>query len=118
FDVVVSGYLLRNVVDLPRALAEQYRVLRPGGRLVALDTTKPPRNLLSPFINFHMHTVIPLVGRVLTGEADAYTYLPDSTAAFLTAEDLAEHLRQAGFQQVGFHRRMFGTMAIHWGIKP
>ncbi len=115
FDVVVSGYLLRNVVDLPRALSEQRRVLRPGGRLVALDTTRPPRSLLSPFIQFHMHTVIPLVGRLLTGEADAYTYLPDSTAAFLTAEALAERLREAGFVQVGFRRRMFGTMAIHWG---
>lgn len=117
FDVVVSGYLLRNVVDLPRALAEQYRVLRPGGRIVALDTTRPPRNVLTPFINFHLHTVIPLVGRLLTGEADAYTYLPDSTAAFLTAEDLAAHLREAGFREVGFRRRMLGTMAIHWGTK-
>ncbi|GAB4521274.1 MAG: bifunctional demethylmenaquinone methyltransferase/2-methoxy-6-polyprenyl-1,4-benzoquinol methylase UbiE [Anaerolineales bacterium] len=117
FDVVVSGYLLRNVIDLPRALSEQYRVLRPGGRIVALDTTRPPKNLLSPFINFHMHTVIPLVGRILTGEADAYTYLPDSTAAFLTAEDLAARLQEAGFRSVGFHRRMLGTMAIHWGRK-
>jgi len=117
FDVVVSGYLLRNVVDLRRALAEQYRILRPGGRLVALDTTRPPQNLLTPFINFHLHTVIPLAGRLLTGEADAYTYLPDSTAAFLTAEALAARLQEAGFAQVGFRRRMLGTMAIHWGRK-
>ncbi len=117
FDAVVSGYLLRNVVDLPRALSEQYRVLKPGGRILSLDTTRPPRNLLTPFINFHMHTLIPLAGRLLTGEADAYTYLPDSTAAFLTAEALAGHLRNAGFREVGFRRRMFGTMAIHWGRK-
>ncbi len=117
FDAVVSGYLLRNVVDLPRALSEQYRVLKPGGRVLSLDTTRPPRNLLTPFINFHMHTLIPLAGRLLTGEADAYTYLPDSTAAFLTAEALADHLRNAGFREVGFRRRMFGTMAIHWGVR-
>ncbi len=117
FDVLVSGYLLRNVVDLPRALAEQYRVLKPGGRILSLDTTRPPRNLLAPFIDFHLHTLIPLAGRLLTGEADAYTYLPDSTAAFLTAEDLAAAFRRAGFRETGFHRRMFGTMAIHWGRK-
>ncbi len=117
FDVVVSGYLLRNVVDLPRTLSEQYRILKPGGRIVSLDTTRPPRNLLTPFIDFHMHTLIPLAGRLLTGEGDAYTYLPDSTAAFLTAETLAEHLRETGFREVNFRRRMFGTMAIHWGMR-
>ena len=59
FDALVSGFLLRNVADLDRALAEQLRVLKPGGRWVALDTTRPRRNLLSPFIRFHMHRVIP-----------------------------------------------------------
>ena len=117
FDAVVSGYLLRNVSDLPQALAEQYRVLKPGGRLVALDTTRPPRSLLSPLINFHLHTVIPALGRLLTGEAEAYTYLPDSTRQFLSAEQLAVHLVQTGFRRVYFRRLMFGTMALHWGIK-
>jgi demethylmenaquinone methyltransferase/2-methoxy-6-polyprenyl-1,4-benzoquinol methylase len=117
FDAVVSGYLLRNVSDLPQALAEQYRVLKPGGRLVALDTTRPPRSLLSPLINFHLHTIIPALGRLLTGEAEAYTYLPDSTRQFLSAEQLAVHLVQTGFRRVCFRRLMFGTMALHWGIK-
>ena len=117
FDAVVSGYLLRNVSDLPQALGEQHRVIRPGGRLVALDTTRPPRNLLSPLINFHLHTVIPALGRLLTGEAEAYTYLPDSTQGFLSAEQLAARLAQTGFRQVGFRRLMFGTMALHWAIK-
>ena len=117
FDAVVSGYMLRNVSDLPQALGEQRRVLKPGGRLMALDTTRPPRSLLSPLINFHLHTVIPALGRLLTGEAEAYTYLPDSTQEFLSAEQLAARLVQAGFRQVGFRRLMFGTMAIHWGVK-
>jgi demethylmenaquinone methyltransferase/2-methoxy-6-polyprenyl-1,4-benzoquinol methylase len=117
FDAVVSGYLLRNVSDLPQALCEQRRVLKSGGRIVALDTTRPPRNILSPFINFHLHTVIPALGRLLTGDTEAYTYLPDSTQGFLSAEQLAARLVQAGFRQVGFRRLMFGTMAIHWGVK-
>jgi len=117
FDAVTSGYLMRNVIDVRRAWAEQYRVLRPGGRVVCLDTTPPPHNLLRPFINFHLHVVIPTLGRLIAGASDAYTYLPDSTENFLPAESLAERLRAAGFRAVGFRRLMFGTMAIHWGVK-
>lgn len=117
FDAVVSGYLLRNVIDLKTSLAEQWRVLKPGGWLVALDTTRPRRSLLTPFINFHLHTVIPWLGSLLTGQKEAYTYLPETTENFLFAEQLAERLIAAGFSQVGFRRYMFGTMAIHWGRK-
>lgn len=118
FDALVSGYLLRNVVDLQQALREQWRVLKPGGYWASLDTTRPGRNLFSPFISFHMHKVIPTLGRWLTGEADAYTYLPDSTEHFLRAEEVAARLASAGFNEVCFRRRMFGTMAIHWARKP
>lgn len=117
FEAVVSGFLLRNVPDVDQALNEQYRVLKPGGRIVALDTTPPPPGLLAPFIRFHLHTVIPTLGRLITGQAEAYTYLPDSTEGFLAAEKLAERMRRAGFKEVGFRRRMFGTVAIHWGEK-
>lgn len=118
FDAVVSGFLMRNVSDVPLALQEQQRVLRPGGRIVILDTTRPTRNLLTPFINIHLRFMIPTLGRLLTGQADAYNYLPDSTQSFLTAEQLASRLQAAGFAGVGFHRLMFGTIAIHWGAKP
>lgn len=118
FDAVVSGYLLRNVSDLPLALREQYRVLKPGGWLVSLDTTRPRRNILTPFITFYLRAVIPLLGWLITGQRDAYTYLPSSTENFLRAEDLAQRLKEAGFVEVGFQRRMFGTMGIHWGRKP
>jgi demethylmenaquinone methyltransferase/2-methoxy-6-polyprenyl-1,4-benzoquinol methylase len=118
FDAVTSGYLMRNVTDVRRALVEQIRVLRPGGRVVCLDTTPPPRGILRPFINFHLHVVIPTLGRLIAGASDAYTYLPESTEGFLTAEQLAERFVAAGFEAVGFRRLMLGTMAIHWGRKP
>jgi demethylmenaquinone methyltransferase/2-methoxy-6-polyprenyl-1,4-benzoquinol methylase len=117
FDALVSGFLLRNVADLDVALREQLRVLRPGGHWVALDTTRPRRSLLSPFIHFHMHRVIPFLGTLLTGQRDAYTYLPDSSEAFLAAEQLAGRMAAAGFGGVGFRRLNFGTIAIHWGQK-
>ncbi len=117
FDAVTSGYLMRNVIDVRRAWAEQYRVLKPGGRVVCLDTTPPPRNPLRPLIEFHLHVVIPALGRLVAGAPDAYTYLPDSTENFLAAEQLAEQMTKAGFKEIEFTRLMFGTMAIHWGRK-
>ncbi len=117
FGVVVSGYLMRNVADVPRAFAEQYRVLQPGGRVVCLDTTPPPRNLLRPFINFHLRVVIPALGRFVAGAAEAYAYLPASTENFLPAETLAARMAETGFKEVGFKRLMFGVVALHWGQK-
>jgi demethylmenaquinone methyltransferase / 2-methoxy-6-polyprenyl-1,4-benzoquinol methylase len=116
-DALVSGFLLRNVADLDQTLREQLRVLKPGGRWVSLDTTRPKPNLLSPFIHFHMHTVIPFLGTLLTGQRDAYTYLPDSSEAFLRAEELAARMAAAGFKNVAYRRLNFGTVAIHWGEK-
>jgi demethylmenaquinone methyltransferase/2-methoxy-6-polyprenyl-1,4-benzoquinol methylase len=118
FDAITSGYLMRNVGDLDRAWSEQLRILKPGGRVVCLDTTPPPQNLLTPFIRFHLQTVIPTLGRLIAGASEAYTYLPDSTVRFLTAEALAERMQRAGFEAIRFERHMFGTMAIHRGQRP
>ncbi len=119
FDAVVSGFLLRNVADLPRAIAEQLRVLKPGGRWVALDTTPPPqKSLLTPFIRFYMRQIIPFLGEVITGERDAYVYLPTSSENFLDAETLAHMVQRAGFEQVAFRRYLFGVVAIHRAVKP
>jgi len=117
FDAVVSGFLMRNVTDVQRAINEQYRILKRGGRIVILDTTRPKKNLFSPFIWVHMHVIIPLLGRLIAGAPEAYTYLPDSTENFLRAEELAARMAAAGFKKVLFKRLMFGTIAIHWGEK-
>lgn len=118
FDAVISGFLMRNVGDLNQALREQVRVLKPGGRIVILDTTRPKASLFSPFIHLHMHVVIPLLGRLLSGASEAYRYLPDSTENFLSAEQLAERMQANGLAAVGYRRLNFGTIAIHWGSKP
>jgi demethylmenaquinone methyltransferase/2-methoxy-6-polyprenyl-1,4-benzoquinol methylase len=119
FDAVVSGYLMRNVIDIPRALKEQWRVLKNGGRIVILDTAPPPNNILKPFILIHMNYVIPILGRLIGGQAaaDAYKYLPESTQAFKTAPELVELLKQAGYQNIGYKLVMLGTQMIVWGEK-
>lgn len=117
FDAVVSGYLLRNVIDLPACLAEQVRVTRPGGMVVALDTTPPPRNVLRPLLLFYLRHVIPLLGRLVAGASDAYTYLPESTRSFKEPQELANLMTDVGLQYVRYKTFMFGTMAVHWGQK-
>lgn len=117
FDAAVSGFFMRNAIDLQKALQEQYRVLKKGGRIVILDTTRPKRNILSPFIWLHLHVIIPSLGRLLTGVKEAYHYLPDTTEGFVTAEELAVRMAAVGFKQINFERLMFGTIAIHWGMK-
>ena len=117
FDAAVSGFLMRNVIDLHKALQEQFRVLKKGGRIVILDTTRPKKNILSPFIWVHMHFVIPTIGGLLSGMRDAYKYLPDTTENFVTAEKLAALMASVGFKKVMFKRLMFGTIAIHWAEK-
>jgi demethylmenaquinone methyltransferase / 2-methoxy-6-polyprenyl-1,4-benzoquinol methylase len=117
FDAVTAGYLIRNVYDIPRAFAEQMRILKPGGRVVILDTSPPPHNLLRPFILIHLKYVIPTLGKLISENADAYQYLPESTQAFKTPDELVKLMRDAGFVNVQYKTFMFGTMAVHWGEK-
>jgi demethylmenaquinone methyltransferase/2-methoxy-6-polyprenyl-1,4-benzoquinol methylase len=117
FDAVISGYILRNVFDLHKAFSEQHRVLKPGGFAVNLDTTPPPLDLFHRPVHFYINTLVPLIGRLLSGEPDAYSYLSESTVHFSTAEDIAGIMRQAGFRSVRFRRLMLGSMAIHCGRK-
>jgi len=117
FDAAVSGFLVRNVPDVPGVLREQRRVLKPGGRIVILDTTRPRPGIFAPLVWLHLHLVIPLLARMFARHGRDYQYLCDSTENFLPAEALAIHMQAAGFREVGFRRLMFGTVAIHWGVK-
>ncbi len=118
FDAVTSGYLMRNVVDVARAFGEQMRVVKPGGRVVCLDAAPPPHNLLYPLVMVHMRYIIPLLGRLIAGDSAAYNYLPESVQAFKTPEELAAVMRAVGLREVRYKRFMFGTMAVHVGVRP
>lgn len=118
FDAVTSGFLMRNVIDVPGAFREQVRVTKAGGYVVVLESSPPKDNLLKPFIRVHLNVVIPTLGRLVSGNADAYRYLPDSTQAFKGPEELAAIMRQTGLVDVRYKLFMFGTIAIHVGQKP
>jgi demethylmenaquinone methyltransferase/2-methoxy-6-polyprenyl-1,4-benzoquinol methylase len=118
FDAVTSGYLLRNVADRAGAFREQARVVRPGGRVVCLDTSPPPASALRPLVRFYLRRVIPLLGRLIAGERSAYAYLSASTEGFKAPDELAAIMREAGLFGVRYRRFMAGTIAVHVGMRP
>jgi demethylmenaquinone methyltransferase/2-methoxy-6-polyprenyl-1,4-benzoquinol methylase len=118
FDAVTSGYLIRNVVDIRKAFDEQMRVLRPGGRLVCLDTSPPPAGLLQPAIKAYLQFAIPLAGRLVSGDRYAYRYLPESTQHFHTPDELRNIMQAAGLENIVYRRLMLRTVVILQGTKP
>jgi demethylmenaquinone methyltransferase/2-methoxy-6-polyprenyl-1,4-benzoquinol methylase len=114
FDCVTSAFLLRNVVDLPGCLAEMRRVLRPGGRAVALELTHPPPGPAALAFALYFHGIMPRIGS-LVADRGAYWYLSASLGAYPNAERLAALFREAGFGGVSYQRLGLGAVAIHVG---
>jgi demethylmenaquinone methyltransferase/2-methoxy-6-polyprenyl-1,4-benzoquinol methylase len=117
FDGVVTGFALRNVTDIPAAFAEMARVTRPGGRVACLEIAKPRTPLFRQLFAFYFYRLVPLAGRWITGDPQAYTYLPHSLTAFLTPDEIIDVMRQTGWRDVSYKRLMFGTVAIHVGTR-
>jgi len=118
FAAVTVGWGVRNVPDVPRAFAEMRRVTRPGGRVACLESTQAPRAAGRHFQRAWMGRVVPLLGRVVTGDAAAYAYLPASVEAFPRADALAALMSAAGLTRVRYRRFGFGAVAIHVGEVP
>lgn len=117
FERVICGFLLRNIRDYPTVLIEIFRVLKPGGKFVSLDTTPPVTSIFTPFIWLHMRVLIPIVGTLVTGRTNAYRYLVQSSEGFTPAGELEQEFVQTGFTNTGFQKLMFGAFALHWGNK-
>ncbi len=136
FDAVTVAFGIRNVVDLPVALTEMFRVLRPAGRVAVLEFTTPPRAWFRALFEIYFHRVLPWIGRQIaysgssssqsagsTGETDrfsgnAYSYLPASVKNFPDADALAELMSRAGFGTIRYRLLSLGIAAIHLGERP
>ena len=116
FDAVTVGFGVRNLSDLEAGLGELVRVLRPGGRLVILEITRPRRPPLSSFFSLWFDRVVPLLGS-LAGDSDAYSYLPESVRSFPEPERLAALMDAAGLERVRWLILAGGIIAIHSGAR-
>jgi demethylmenaquinone methyltransferase/2-methoxy-6-polyprenyl-1,4-benzoquinol methylase len=116
FDAATVGFGARNFSDLDQGLAEMARVVKPGGKVVVLEITTPRKPPLSTFYRVWFDRVVPLIGRV-TGEDEAYTYLPNSVRRFPGPEGLAAAMTRAGLTDVRWILTAGGIIALHVGTR-
>jgi demethylmenaquinone methyltransferase/2-methoxy-6-polyprenyl-1,4-benzoquinol methylase len=113
----IVAFGVRNLADLDAGLREVHRVLEPGGRFVILEFSTPPSALIRTAYNAYSRFALPAIGRLVSGHATAYRYLPDSVAHFPEAGALSDRMRSAGFTNVSYRLLTFGVAAIHSGEK-
>ncbi|MBA3581343.1 MAG: bifunctional demethylmenaquinone methyltransferase/2-methoxy-6-polyprenyl-1,4-benzoquinol methylase UbiE [Gammaproteobacteria bacterium] len=117
FDCVSIAFGLRNVTDKARALQSMSRVLRPGGRLIVLEFSKPVLPLLDKFYDAYSFNVIPKLGKLITGDADSYQYLVESIRMHPDQESLKSLMLENGFDEVDYFNLTGGVVAVHRGFK-
>lgn len=118
FDGATMGFAMRNVVDIDATLREVLRILKPGARFVNLDMSKAPNPLWKRCFDLYFYRIVPLIGGLVGGSRQAYSYLPNSLTHHPGAEALRDRFASAGFADAGFERLMGGSIAIHYGTKP
>lgn len=117
FDAVTVAFGVRNFEHLDIALGEMYRVLRPNGHLVILELSTPDRFPMKQLFTLYSKVVMPLIGKLISKDNSAYTYLPESIRAFPQGEVMQRSIRNAGFSQVRFRRLTFGICTLYVATK-
>jgi demethylmenaquinone methyltransferase/2-methoxy-6-polyprenyl-1,4-benzoquinol methylase len=114
-DLVTVAFGFRNLANYRCGLEEMLRVLKPGGAAAILEFSQPPNRAFAALYNFYSRHVLPVIGGMLSGSRDAYTYLPESVRKFPSAPELAEQMRAAGFREVEYELMTGGIVALHIG---
>ena len=117
FDAVTVAFGIRNFEGLDKGLSEMCRVLTPGGHLVILELSTPDRFPMKQLFGIYSKVVIPLIGKCISKDNSAYTYLPQSIRAFPQGEVMQEVIRKAGFSEVRFKRLTFGICTLYTATK-
>ena len=117
FDAAFVGFGIRNLTHMEKGFKEMYRVLKPGGKLMCLDLSKPTDPLFRWLYDFYSFHIMPLLGELIVGSRQAYTYLPESIKMFSSPDELTGMLKRVGFFHVTYRNRTNGIAAIHLAIK-
>jgi demethylmenaquinone methyltransferase / 2-methoxy-6-polyprenyl-1,4-benzoquinol methylase len=117
FELVTTAFGFRNLANYEEGLKEIRRVLKDGGTLAILEFTEPPPGLLGGLYRWYCRTVLPKLGGLLSGNPNAYKYLPASVERFFRPDELASLMRNAGFASVEYRLWTLGSVALHSGIK-
>lgn len=118
FDIVTISFGLRNVTHKEEALRSMLRVLKPGGRLLVLEFSKPTNALFSKVYDLYSFNFLPIAGRFITNDAESYRYLAESIRMHPDQETLKGMMEEAGFVQTRYHNMTGGIVALHRGVKP
>jgi len=118
FDVITIAFGLRNVTDKDMALRSMLRVLKPGGKLLVLEFSKPPNTLLSKIYDGYSFNILPKLGKLFANDADSYQYLAESIRMHPDQETLMGMMENAGFANTDYHNMTGGIVALHRGVKP
>lgn len=118
FDVISIAFGLRNVTDKDMALCSMLRVLKPGGRLLVLEFSKPENPILSKVYDSYSFSILPKLGKLFASDADSYQYLAESIRMHPNQETLQAMMDNAGFANTDFHNMTGGVVALHRGVKP
>ena len=118
FDLVTTAFGFRNLSNYESGLREIHRVLKPGGTIAILEFTEPPEGLWGDLYRWYFCKVLPKIGGLISGQAAAYKYLPNSVARFFRPPELANLLSGVGYESVSFSVWTFGTVALHTAIRP
>lgn len=117
FDLVATAFGFRNLANYEAGLREMRRVLRPGGTLAILEFAEPPPGLLGKLYRWYFRRVLPRIGGLISGDHNAYSYLPSSVSRFFQPGELAQLMSETGYQGVRFEVWTFGTVAFHTAVK-
>jgi len=118
FNNITIAFGLRNVPDKIKTISEMYRVLKPGGKVVCLELSKPEMPIFRNIYNVYFSFVLPVIGYLGTRDKAAYYYLRDSVNGFMTKNQLKNEFKNIGFENSGFRSLTCGIASIHYGIKP
>ncbi len=117
FDAAMVGFGIRNVIDMKKGFKEMYRVLKPGGKMMCLEFSKPASPFFRLLYDYYSFYIIPFLGKAITGSAQAYTHLPESIRTFPSPDELTDILKNIGFLHVTHRKLTNGIAVIHLAKK-